>query len=204
MSGVTRDLILKEIANDKFYYETCGNICFNQPVQNLETGNYLNPEYLQKELYSELLYSLCEIKDDLLIKLYQKNQLKWFLIRIINNQAKSSSTSRYYRNVKRRYFHRIDTIKYSSKWGYGDNNTILKDLENEWMDFIQSEISKLHWYNQKIWRMYIDERLSREAISRKLKIPINSIRETIKEVQNILKEKVRIESERLNKILPYD
>ena len=185
-----KDDILNEIARDKNYKQICRNIVHSQSLFDFQTDSYVENDYLSDELYSEFLLSLCEIDENKLIDLYKKDELRFYLVRIIVNQYKSNS-SRYYRQIKKKYTKIIDYSVYLEE--FNDDETILMDLDRTWMSFLKAKIEKLHWYDKTIFQMYINDNLSMKKIADKIGIPESSIKSTIKSVRNYLKEMVEIE-----------
>ena len=187
---IDREKILTDIANDKEWKQTCKNIVRSQQLFDYQTNTEVDSNYLADELYSEFLLSISELNEDKLINLYIKNELRYYLIRIILNQYKSNS-SRYFRQIKKKYTKIID---YAVFLGHMDNQeTILTDLSNNWLEFLNKKIETLHWYDKTIFKMYIDDNLSMKKIADKIGIPESSIKSTIKSVRNYLKELIEIE-----------
>lgn len=187
---IDKNTILKEIANDNNYRQICRNIVYSQSLFDYQTESYVENDYLTDELYSEFLLSICEIDEDKLIELYNKQELNFYLLRIIVNQYKSNS-SRYFRQIKKKYTKILDYNEYNEE---NDNNlTILSELEQNWLVFLEDKINKLHWYDKTIFSMYIYENLSMKKISEKVGINESSIKSTIRNIKNYLKEVVDIE-----------
>lgn len=190
MKMIDKNTILKEIANDNNYRQICRNIVYSQSLFDYQTESYVENDYLTDELYSEFLLSICEIDEDKLIELYNKQELNFYLLRIIVNQYKSNS-SRYFRQIKKKYTKILDYNEYNEE---NDNNlTILSELEQNWLVFLEDKINKLHWYDKTIFSMYIYENLSMKKISEKVGINESSIKSTIRNIKNYLKEVVDIE-----------
>lgn len=185
-----RETILKEIAQDKEWNGICKNIVNSQSLFDYQNNSYVENEYLADELYSEFLLSVCEMDEQKLIKLYESDELKFYLLRIIVNQYKSNS-SRYFRQIKKKYTKIIDYAVFLEH--NDDTQTIVNELSDNWLVFLNEKIEKLHWYDKTIFQMYINDNLSMKKIADKIKIPESSIKSTIKSVRNYLKEMVEIE-----------
>lgn len=185
-----RETILKEIANDKEWNNICKNIVNSQSLFDYQNNSYVENDYLADELYSEFLLSISEMDEEKLIKLYESGELKFYLLRIIVNQYKSNS-SRYYRQIKKKYTKIIDYAVFLEH--NDDTQTIVNELSDNWLVFLNEKIEKLHWYDKTIFQMYINDNLSMKKIADKIKIPESSIKSTIKSVRNYLKEMVEIE-----------
>lgn len=190
----TRDSIINEIYKDSWLYQTCLNICYTQPLNNYEHGSFLTPEFMANELLSEVLFALCQINEEKLIHLYQTNGLRWYLTRICTNQGKSK-TSRFYRNVKRRFIKQIDINKFNEIFS-NDNSDPIDTLKDEWMDFINQCIHDLHWYDQQLFRIYYIDGMSFEKMSKKIGIPLTSIKDSVYTSRNRIIELVQQEKQK--------
>lgn len=73
------------------------------------------------DLKSEILLIILEYDKEKIIELYEKNQLKFFIIRIINNQYFSNS-SPYFKKYKK-YYQLIDGNIYNNTTDDLDNDT---------------------------------------------------------------------------------
>lgn len=64
---------------------------------------YLEDEDNLKDLHQDLMLELLERNDDLLVKLYNANQLKYYLTRIVINNIRSKNSRYYYKYKKDDY-----------------------------------------------------------------------------------------------------
>ena len=60
----------------------------------------MHPEELQYDLKAEVFLVLCEMNEDKLIGMYERNELKFYIVRIMLNMIKSDRSNFYksYRN----------------------------------------------------------------------------------------------------------
>lgn len=73
------------------------------------------------DLKQEIMLIVMEYDKEKIIELYEKKQLKFFVVRIINNQYFSNS-SPYYKKYKK-YYQLIDGNIYNNKLDDEDNDT---------------------------------------------------------------------------------
>jgi hypothetical protein len=71
----------------QFIKDTCNNICYESE--------------LRKDLFQEILLIILTYNLQSLLELHSKNQLQYFIIKIIKNNYKSK-TSNFYRKYKKR------------------------------------------------------------------------------------------------------
>ena len=140
----------------------------------------MHPEELQYDLKAEVFLVLCEMNEDKLIGMYERNELKFYIVRIMLNMIKSDRSNFYksYRNY---------TV-------YVDNDTEAEvnfdklDL----VDKLEKNLEGLHWYNKEILKLYaIDFKKNAKELSRKTGIPYMSIVRTINKTKKQMKTNIR-------------
>lgn len=163
---LTKHIIVNEIANDKEYKTLCRK---------------LSPKF-SDDLYQDLMLILLRYNEVKLIEIYNKNQLKFFIVKILMNQAHSSSSEFYKLYRKQADYKEVD-------W-YGDNST------NE--DIIPATISTIelyaqadenNWYRAKLFKEYLKAGNIR-ALSKKTRIPVMSIQRSLAEFKHDIKHLV--------------
>lgn len=154
---ISKSEIIKEVATSQDYQDICRRICSDNS--------------LHKDLFQELIIILLEKEEQKIIDLYENKQLKWFVIKIIQNQWQSSS-SPFYKKYK-------DFQSKTNEIQFEIAETT--DADSSRFNIIDTELSrevfesKKEWYENKLTHSYIESgslrklatktRISRNAIS---------------------------------------
>lgn len=137
----------------------------------------MHPIEIQEDLKSELFLIVAELDPDKLINLYKKNQLKFYLVRVMLNMVRSSKNKFYknYRNYQE--FIHIEVIENEQA-----------DVTNAMLEHIDS----LYWYNKELLNLYTFEfNKNAKELSRQTGIPYQSIIRSLNDTKNELKKKIR-------------
>lgn len=137
----------------------------------------MQPEELQYDLKAEVFLVLCEMEDSKLFGMYERNEIRFYLVRTMLNMIKSDRSQfwKKYRNYTE--YKEIDSA----------------DVEqNSIIDVMEVGIEKLHWYQEGILKLYTFEfNKNAKELSRKTGIPYMSIIRTLKQTKNELKKHIR-------------
>ena len=143
----------------------------------------MQPEELQYDLKAEVFLVLCEMDDEKLIGMYERNELKFYIVRTMLNMIKSDRSS-FFKN----YRNHIEM----------DNNTISKEMyklhteANDIVDKLEKNLDNLHWYNKEIWKLYaLEFKKNAKELSRKTGIPYMSIVRTLHKTKTEMKKNIR-------------
>lgn len=143
----------------------------------------MQPEELQYDLKAEVFLVLCEMDDEKLIGMYERNELKFYIVRTMLNMIKSDRSS-FFKN----YRNHIEM----------DNNTISKEMyklhteANDIVDKLEKNLDNLHWYNKEILKLYaLEFKKNAKELSRKTGIPYMSIIRTISKTKSEIKQKLK-------------
>jgi hypothetical protein len=140
----------------------------------------MHPEELQYDLKAEVFLVLCEMNEDKLIGLYERNELKFYIVRIMLNMIKSDRSNFYksYRN----YTEYVDN----------DIEAEVNFDKSDLVDKLEKNLEGLHWYNKEILKLYaIDFKKNAKELSRKTGIPYMSIVRTINKTKKQMKTNIR-------------
>jgi hypothetical protein len=140
----------------------------------------MQPEELQYDLKAEVFLVLCEMNEEKLIGLYERNELKFYIVRIMLNMIKSDRSNFYksYRNYTE----------------YVDNDTedIIDFDKLDLVNKLAKNFEGLHWYNATLLKLYaIDFKKNAKELSRKTGIPYGSIVRTINKTKKQMKTNIR-------------
>ncbi len=134
--------------------------------------NKMEPEHLRDDLKSEVVMILLEMDEKKIIDLHQKNELKFYAVRIILNLMQSSSSPFYkkFRGLERVYMDDM-AVEHDRSEGqrlFNDAAQIADasfiDVEGvftervareEMEDLALKEVDNLYWYDREIIRLYL-------------------------------------------------
>lgn len=137
----------------------------------------MQPIELQEELKSELFLRIAEIPEDKLIDLYNKKQLRFYVVRIMLNLIRSTD-HKFYKKFR-------NFVEYVP----------IEEIENEQVDvsnYVREHYESLYWYDQEIFRLYTFQfDCNAKKLSHALGIPYISVVRTINKIKKDLKTKIR-------------
>jgi hypothetical protein len=135
----------------------------------------MQPEELQEDLRSELFKVLCEMDEDKLIDMHKRNVLKFYLVRTMINMMQSN-TSQFYRTYRKPLNAEVE----------------LHDRDEELLNRVEDELSKLHWFSSDLLRLYaINHNCNAKELSRVTGIPYMTIHRVLKLTKRELKKQLR-------------
>jgi hypothetical protein len=140
----------------------------------------MHPEELQYDLKAEVFLVLCEMNEDKLIGMYERNELKFYIVRIMLNMIKSDRSNFYksYRNY--------------TEYVENDTEAEVNFDKSDLVDKLEKNLEGLHWYNKEILKLYaIDFKKNAKELSRKTGIPYMSIVRTINKTKKQMKTNIR-------------
>ena len=135
----------------------------------------MKPVEMQDDLRSELFLIIAEIEDQKLIELYNKKQLKFYIVRIMLNLVQSTK-NKFYKNY--RNFEELTPVEKADE--IHEQIEVIDHLEN------------LYWYQKEIFKLYtFDFNKNARELSRQTGIPYMSIIRTLNQTKKELKKKIR-------------
>jgi DNA-directed RNA polymerase specialized sigma24 family protein len=138
----------------------------------------IQPSYLREDLKQYAFAVLCEKKDSFIIDLSRKNQLKFFLVKIITNSIFSNNSG----FLKQ---HKIKDTELTDDYD-------LKDYSDEYHEMIQKcvdQAKKIYWYNQELLKLYAEHGTYRK-VSVITNIPVKSVHNAIKKAKTQIKNEI--------------
>lgn len=137
----------------------------------------MQPEELQYDLKVEVFMVLLEMDDEKLFGLYERGEIRFYIVRTMLNMIKSDRSQfwKKYRNYTE-YEHKEQAET--------EQHSVINVMENG--------IEKLHWYQKEILNLYTFEfNKNAKELSRKTGIPYMSIIRTLKQTKTELKKHIR-------------
>lgn len=137
----------------------------------------MQPEELQYDLKVEVFMVLLEMEDEKLFGLYERGEIRFYIVRTMLNMIKSDR-SQFWK-------------KYRNYTEYEDKEQAETE-QNSVIDVMKNGIEKLHWYQKEILNLYTFEfNKNAKELSRKTGIPYMSIIRTLKQTKTELKKHIR-------------
>jgi hypothetical protein len=137
----------------------------------------MQPEELQYDLKVEVFMVLLEMEDEKLFGLYERGEIRFYIVRTMLNMIKSDRSQfwKKYRNY--------------TEYEYNERAEV---EQNSVIDIMEKGIEKLHWYQKEILNLYtFDFNKNAKELSRKTGIPYMSIIRTLKQTKTELKKHIR-------------
>ena len=137
----------------------------------------MQPEELQYDLKVEVFMILLEMDDIKLFGLYERNEIRFYIVRTMLNMIKSGRSGFW--------------KKYRNYTEY--NGREIAEVENvSVIDIMEQGIEKLHWYQKEILSLYtFNFNKNAKELSRQTGIPYMSIIRTLKQTKTELKKHIR-------------
>ena len=141
-----------------------------------EAFEKMQPVELQADLKAEVFLILCEMEEEKLIGLYERNELKYYMVRIMLNMIKSDRSS-FFKNY-RNYVELLENYV-----------EVFESNQEETYNKIEVHLQNLHWYNRELFKLYaLDFKKNAKELSRKTGIPYMSIVRSINKTKAELKK----------------
>ena len=137
----------------------------------------MHPIELQDDLKSEVFLILAELPEEKIIGLYDRKELRFYIVRIMLNLVQNSNNQffKQYRNF----------VEYTQK-------EIIEQVQEDLTDKVNLSLVDLHWYKKELLRAYTEDfKCNAKALSRDTGIPYMSIIRTLNITKSELKSKIR-------------
>lgn len=158
--------------------------------------NKMEPDHLRDDLRSEVMLIMCECDESKILYLHEKNELQFFVVRVILNLARSSSSP-----FAKKF--RQQTIEFDMQdHPVHDSNEIVNRFEKETKEEVlinylielrEGKEAGLYWYNAGLLKLYL-EHGSYRAIEKETGIPYISCYKNIQQSCAELKKRTEKET----------
>lgn len=167
---MTNVQIVEQIANNPEYREICGKVCGGHELAD--------------ELYQETMLTLLEYDNKKLSGIYERDQMRWFVVGLMMRQFQSN-TSPFYRKFR----------QHSALGSTGEFELIPdpgSDYDHtidELIDAVEDILEKENWYDRELFKLYIQEGSYRK-LSALTMIPYKSIGNSVKALKERIAEQI--------------
>tara|TARA_R110002051_G_scaffold177777_2_gene247626 strand:+ start:13777 stop:14280 length:504 start_codon:yes stop_codon:yes gene_type:complete len=136
------------------------------------------------DLLSFIIEQLYDCDKDKIKEIIKKNQMTFYIARVMVNQY-YSKTSRYYYLYKRYYKHHPQQLNEGITQDHYDSEEYkIKEERLEWIDH---KLKKCRWFDVELFKLYYKGNHSLNSLSKATKINRNTIYHSINEVKKYLK-----------------
>ena len=146
----------------------------------------MHPQELADDLKQEIFIALCGMPEAKLIEIHEKKQLKFYAVRIMLNMAHSKTSSFYYK------YRKNESQKLRPNMTSPAEAPIDEIRHSEVVANILDELDDLHWYERDLFKLYMQSGCNASEVSRNTLIPKRSIYQTVKNVREKIKKKIKI------------
>tara|TARA_Y100000033_G_C2728211_1_gene102009 strand:+ start:97 stop:648 length:552 start_codon:yes stop_codon:yes gene_type:complete len=147
-----------------------------------------------QELFLYLMQMNVQVLKDIYLRDGEEGLLKYGAVAL--KRALTSKRSAYYYKYKKYYANLINlsyktttTQKNFHKSIYNIAQEVEEDIKEQKIQKIEAELSKLHWYDSKIFELYYQGH-TLDSLAKETKISRNSLYTTIDKVRTILKKQL--------------
>lgn len=137
------------------------------------------------DLFSFVIEELYKCDQDRIDEIITKNQMTFYVVRVMINQY-HSKTSRYYYKYKKYYeYHTTTTIECLSADNTQYNIKEKQEVE-ERLEWIEEKLKDLYWFDAEVFKIYYREGFSLNQMQKETKINRNTLHKAITNVKNYL------------------
>jgi len=144
------------------------------------------------DLLSFVIEELYKCDQDRIDQIIEKNQLTFYIARVMLNQY-HSKTSRYYYKYKKFYEYHTTTTIESISADNVDYTIKEKELVEERLDWIEEKLKDVYWFDAQVFKVYYLEEHSLNSMAKATKINRNTLFKAISNVKKyLIKEKENV------------
>ncbi|HUS02956.1 MAG TPA: hypothetical protein VMY77_14560, partial [Chitinophagaceae bacterium] len=122
----------------------------------------MNPPELREDLKQELFIVLCEMNSEKLFELDNRNELRFYSVRIMLNLIQSKTSPFYYQFRK----HLEITCEITADTPEKEVEKVCEETFIKMFDQISNRMQGLTWYEQNLFNLYIEKNKNASAMSR--------------------------------------
>ena len=137
------------------------------------------------DLLSFVIEELYKCDQERIDEIIEKNQLTFYIARVMLNQY-HSKTSRYYYKYKKYYEYHTTTTIESISADNVDYTIKDKELVEERLDWIEDKLKDLYWFDAQVFKVYYLENHSLNSMAKATKINRNTLFKAISNVKKYL------------------
>tara|TARA_Y100001938_G_C8076020_1_gene426137 strand:+ start:1407 stop:1913 length:507 start_codon:yes stop_codon:yes gene_type:complete len=137
------------------------------------------------DLLSFVIEELYKCDQERIDEIIEKNQLTFYIARVMLNQY-HSKTSRYYYKYNKYYEYHTTTTIESISADNVDYTIKEKELVEERLDWIEKKLKDLYWFDAQVFKVYYLEEHSLNSMAKATKINRNTLFKAISNVKKYL------------------
>ena len=137
------------------------------------------------DLLSFVIEELYKCDQDRIDEIIEKNQLTFYIARVMLNQYHSKTRRYYYKYNKYYEYHTTTTIESISADNV-DYTIKDKELVEERLDWIEDKLKDLYWFDAQVFKVYYLENHSLNSMAKATKINRNTLFKAISNVKKYL------------------
>jgi DNA-directed RNA polymerase specialized sigma24 family protein len=137
------------------------------------------------DLLSFVIEELYKCDQDRIDEIIEKNQLTFYIARVMLNQY-HSKTSRYYYKYNKYYEYHTTTTIESISADNVDYTIKEKELVEERLDWIEEKLKDVYWFDAQVFKVYYLEEHSLNSMAKATKINRNTLFKAISNVKKYL------------------
>ena len=146
---------------------------------NITGGKY------NEDLLSFVIEELYKCDQNKINKIIKKNQMTFYVVRVMLNQY-HSKTSRYYYKYRKFYEYHVTGIIEAITPDNVEVNIEDKKIVEEKLAWIEEKLKDLYWFDAEVFRIYYREGYSLNEMQKETKINRNTLHKAISNVKNYL------------------
>ena len=137
------------------------------------------------DLLSFVIEELYKCDQERIDEIIEKNQLTFYIARVMLNQY-HSKTSRYYYKYNKYYEYHTTTTIESISADNVDYTIKEKELVEERLDWIEEKLKDVYWFDAQVFKVYYLEEHSLNSMAKATKINRNTLFKAISNVKKWL------------------
>ena len=138
-----------------------------------------------EDLLSFVIEELYKCDQNKINEIIKKNQMTFYVVRVMLNQY-HSKTSRYYYKYRKFYEYHVTGIIEAITPDNVEVNIEDKKIVEEKLAWIEEKLKDLYWFDAEVFRIYYREGFSLNEMQKETKINRNTLHKAISNVKNYL------------------